>query len=116
MCVNLRSVESRCVEIALAQFLLLHEPFAIFFTLFYEMDWETPEFLSLSAECLSADGVFLMDIGDSLLLWVGSSVPAEGMKKLFGKTFPNELKEYGQELRRSFQSLFEKRGFLWLQR
>ena len=65
----------------------------------YEMDWETPDFLSLSAEQLSADGVYLMDTGDNLILWVGQSVPVESMQKLFNKTFPNELKEYGQELR-----------------
>lgn len=64
----------------------------------YEMDWETPDFLSLTAENISSQGIYLLDIGDNLILWVGQHVPTEVMKKIFNKTFPNELKEAEHEI------------------
>ena len=63
-----------------------------------EIDWETPNFLPLTAELLSSQGIFLLDNLDSIIIWVGQNVSTEVMRNLFGKTFPNELKEYGQEL------------------
>jgi len=62
------------------------------------IDWETPNFLPLSAEMLSSNGMFLLDIGDNFILWIGQHVSFDRMRHFFGKSFPNELKEFGQEL------------------
>lgn len=63
-----------------------------------EIDWETPHFLPLSAEVIGSAGMFLLDCGDNLILWIGQNVSSESMRSIFGKTFPHELKEYDQEL------------------
>jgi len=54
--------------------------------------------LSLSAENISSQGIYLMDVGDNIILWVGQHVPPDVMKKIFNKTFPNELKETEQTI------------------
>ena len=54
--------------------------------------------MPLTAEILCSNGMFLLDIGESLILWIGQNVSPEHMKQFFGKTFPHELREFGQDL------------------
>lgn len=44
----------------------------------------SPPFLPLSASSLSASGVFLLDDGQALTIWLGHAVPSEFMQAAFG--------------------------------
>lgn len=61
-------------------------------------EWRHPDVLPLTAASLCGNGIFLMDCGSEIIVYVGQQVAVEAMQQMFGKTFPNELDEQGQQL------------------
>lgn len=50
-----------------------------------------PQKLSASVECMSAQGAFLMDNGEEMILWLGSEVNPQWMQSVFNVEHPSQL-------------------------
>ncbi|MCI25867.1 protein transport protein SEC24-like, partial [Trifolium medium] len=50
-----------------------------------------PSFLPLSSEHISDDGVYLLENGHDCLIYVGDSVSADIVRKLFGVSTVDEI-------------------------
>ena len=72
-------------------------------------EWIHPDILPLTAQNLSAQGVFLMDAGNCIIIFVGKECPSEIMRKMFAKNFPGELDQWQAQLPDIEDSLLNQR-------
>merc|ERR1719512_16718 len=43
-----------------------------------------PEMLNLTSESMQQDGIYLLEDGETMLMWIGRAVPNELLQTLFG--------------------------------
>jgi len=72
-------------------------------------EWIHPDILPLTAQNLSSQGVFLMDAGNVIIIFIGKECPSEVMQKMFAKNFPGELDQWQAQLPDIEDSLLNQR-------
>merc|ERR1712050_307404 len=69
-----------------------------------------PEMMNLTSETMTHDGVYLLEDGESILIWVGPSVDTAFLQALFGSLSFEQLDSTGAEamLQKQFNPLASK--------